>query len=116
LRTAQEKIADLHIRMEQRRETKEKRKTAGLGAATCVLALCLAAFVFSRGTSHGGGLAGMYSGATMFFEDAGAFVLVAVAAFMLGVVATLLCLRMKKRSAEEARKNGAPLKSGGGRS
>ena len=91
--TAGERVAALHLRMAALRERRERRKTAALGAGCAGLAACLTALIF--GESHTGGTAGVYTGATMLFEDAGGYVLSAVLAFMLGVIITVLCIRYR---------------------
>ena len=78
-----------------------------------VVALLLFFLKLTNEDTFGGDTAGLYSGATMLFEDAGAFVLVALAAFMLGVVVTLLCLRLKKRSERQAPRTDIHLNTGG---
>ena len=101
--TAEELVAALHGRMETRRRRKERRTTAWLTAGCLGLALCLGTLVFG-GAAHPGGTAGMYSGATMLFEDAGGYVLTALAAFMAGVIITVVLMR---RSAAERKDNGS---------
>ena len=93
--TAGERVTALHLRMAALRERRERRKTAALGAGCAWLAVCLAALIF--GGSHPGGTAGAYTGATMLFENAGGYVLAAVLAFMLGVIITVLCFRIRTK-------------------
>ena len=100
--TAEERVASLHARMEARQRERERRKTSALGAACAVLTVCLLALVFGGTASHRGGAAGMYSGAIMLFENAGAYVLTALIAFAVGSLATLLGLRHRERAARGA--------------
>ena len=93
--TAQERVAALHLRMAALRKRRERRKTVALGAGCAGLTVCLAALIFGR--SHAGGTAGAYTGAAMLFEDAGGYVLSAVLAFMLGVIITVLCFRIRTK-------------------
>ena len=95
MRTRQERIVSLHMRMKALREQQEKRKTAALGLSCAGLAACLLALVFG-GTTAPAGMAGQYSGATMAFENAGPYVLTAVGAFMIGVIITVICIRKKR--------------------
>lgn len=90
MRTDEERVASLHARMAARRRMREKQKTGALGAACAVLTLCLFLVICSGGMLHSGGTAGMYSGALMLFENAGAYILLAVIAFMAGVVVTVV--------------------------
>ena len=99
---SQELVSSLHRKMLRRRRNREKRLTSAIGAVCGLLTLCLAALVFGGGT-HSVGTAGVYSGATMLFEDAGGYVLTALAAFMAGVIVTVILLRRRKQ--EEHRTN-----------
>ena len=94
--TAEERVASLHMRMDALREKRERKKTAALGAGCGLLAACLILLVFDR-DSTGGGTANAYSGAVMLFESAGGYVLLAVAAFISGVVITALCFRYREK-------------------
>lgn len=94
--TAEKRVDALHARMRRLRQRRERRKTAAAGALSGGLALCLGLLVFSQGMNHEAGTAGLYSGATMLFENAGGYVLAAIAAFMAGVVITVLCIRTRK--------------------
>ena len=94
--TAEEKVAALHKRMEALRRRREKRKTQALGISCAGLTFCLLFLVFGEGAAHRGGAAGMYSGATMLFENAGGYVLTALAAFAVGTLVTVLCIRYRR--------------------
>lgn len=94
--TSEERIASLHARMRGIRRRRERQKTVALGMTCCALTVFLAGLIMNDG-AHKGSTAGMYSGATMLFENAGGYVLAAVAAFMAGVVITVLCIRMKNK-------------------
>ncbi len=98
MRTEDELVLSLHARMAARRREKERRRDDALRALCAGLALCLVALVF--GAAHTGGTAGVYTGASMFDESAGGYVMVALIVFILGVGVTLLCLRLKDRSAK----------------
>ena len=100
--TNEERIASLHARMNALEKKREKRGTAALGAVCAALGVCLCMLVFRRGGQ--GSTAGVYSGATMLFEDAGSYVLLAAAAFMAGVIVTAVCIRRRKKG-EEQKKN-----------
>ena len=90
MRTDEERVASLHARMKTRRRMRERRKTGALGAACVVLTLCLFLVIWNGGMLHSGGTAAMYSGALMLFENAGAYILLAIAAFMAGVIVTVV--------------------------
>ena len=93
--TANDRVTALHARMAALREKRERRKTGALGAGCAGLAACLAALIFNE--RRMGGTAGSYAGAAMLFENAGGYVLAAVAAFMTGVVITVLCVRYGRK-------------------
>ena len=95
--TADERVASLHARMASRRRRRERRKTQVLSASCAGLTLCLLFLIFGEGAAHRGGAAGVYSGATMLFENAGGYVVTALAAFAVGTLVTVLCLRSQKR-------------------
>ena len=97
--TAEERVASLHARMDALRERRERKKTAALGAGCGLLAACLILLIGNIGTGASGGTAGLYSGATMLFENAGGYVLLAVAAFMVGVIVTATLMRSRRKEA-----------------
>ena len=103
MRTAEERIEALHSRMENLQQAKERRIDALLGAGCGMLTILLAALIFVNGSSNGA-TAGIYSGATMLLEDAGGYVLAAVAAFMVGVIVTAVILGARKRQKNQAEK------------
>ena len=107
--TADERVAALHLRMAALTEKRERQKTAALGAGCAGLALCLCLLIFGEGSVHGG-TAGTYTGATMLFENAGGHVLVAILAFMAGVIVTALCVRCKGKHEPEEQKKERNLK------
>ncbi len=98
--SSEERIASLHLKMKALCIERDRRAVSRLGAACVALGLCLSVMVFG-GAAHGGGAIALYSGTTMLFENAGAYVLVAVAAFMAGVVMTVLLLRIGKKERKE---------------
>ncbi len=106
--TSEERIASLHTRMDALWERRERRKTAGLGAGCGALAVCLIMMIVSEGRPSSGGTAGLYSGATMLFENAGGYVTAAIAAFMAGVIITVACIRFKTKHESKAEPDGEP--------
>ncbi len=96
--TAEERVERLHARMDAYRRARGKRKNALLGSGCAGLALCLAVLLYGKMT-HCCGTAGQYSGAIVLFENAGGYVITAVAAFMAGVVITVILKKRKERGA-----------------
>ena len=98
--TSEERIASLHMRMDclkKKRDRQERLKTAALGSGCGVLAVCLILLICGAGQGGSGGTAGLYSGATMLFENAGGYVAIAVAAFMAGVIIAVACIRYRQK-------------------
>ena len=98
MRTSEERVTSLHMRMRALKEKQERRKTAALGAGCGVLAVCLMLLIANLGKSDSGGTPSLYSGATMMFENIGGYVLVAVMAFMLGVVIAVALMKKRNRT------------------
>ena len=103
MRTPEERVLAVHARMDALRRARERRKTGILGMGSALLALCLLLVIGAAGAVHPGGTAGLYSGATMLFENAGGYVLVAVLAFMSGVVITAALLRRRFKRQDDKR-------------
>ena len=103
MRTPEERVLAVHARMDALRRARERRKTGILGMGGALLALCLLLVIGAARALHPGGTAGLYSGATMLFENAGSYVLVAVLAFMAGVVITAVLLRRRFRRQDDKR-------------
>ena len=99
MRTAEERVQALHDRMRTRFRNRERRRTTVLGLSCAGLTACLLLVMMDQG-SHGGATAGLYSGATMLFEDAGGYVLTALAAFMIGVIITVI-IRNRRRKQKD---------------
>ena len=94
--TNEERIQVLHARVATLQQQRERQKTGAIGATSVVLTVCLLFMVFNGGI-HPGGTVGLYSGATMLFEGAGPYVLLAVVAFMAGVIVTVALIRSRKK-------------------
>lgn len=99
--TTEERVLALHARMDALRCVRERRKTGTIGAASLVLTICLILLIFSGGGLHPGGAVGLYSGATMLFEGAGAYILIAIIAFMTGVIVTIVLIRQQRKKTDQ---------------
>ena len=93
---AEERISSLHERMKVRRQEKKRRITVISGAVSFALAFCILAPVMGRDSARSGGIAGLYSGATMIFDDVGGYVLVAILSFAAAVILTAVCIRRQR--------------------
>lgn len=100
--TNEERIQALHTRMDTLRRLRDRQGTGAICAANVVLTICLILLVFSGGGLHPGGTVGIYSGATMLFEGTGAYVLIAIIAFMVGVIVTVALMRYRKKEADQS--------------
>ena len=101
--TSEERTAALHAKMKARR-VRERRITNAIGGVCAVLTAVLFLFAANGGVPHNGGVAGTFSGSTMLYENAGGYVLLAIAAFMAGVIVTVGIQHFRKK--EENTENG----------
>ena len=103
--TSEERVESLHVRMAALRRVRERRKIRFLGASGAALALCLVLLIFGEGAVHTCGTAGLYSGSMMLFEGVGAYVLVAIIAFMMGVIVTVVLKGYRKKGTGQTSKD-----------
>ncbi len=61
-----------------------------MGAGSAILTAVIILLIGSTGFIHTGATAGLYSGATLLFGNAGGYVLTAIVAFMVGVIITVI--------------------------
>ena len=94
--TGKERVSSLHERMDRRRRTKERRKTAAIGCAAAILATGLLVLIFG-GPARIGGASGEYSGSMMLFDHVGGYVLVGIISFTAAVIITVISMRWKKK-------------------
>ncbi len=100
MRTAQERVCALHLRAQELQRRREKSVLTELGTACAMLFVCTAWLIFGMGSAHMGVLPGQYTGATMIFESAGGYVLVAVIAFTAGASIAAVLLRRRAKQNE----------------
>ena len=112
MRTCEERVEELHRRMQVRRREQARRRfrllCAGAGAAALaaviLLALGISLVPLQPQVGNPGGAA-----ASIFAEQGAlGYVVTALTAFLLGVLLTLFCLRMKKGMDEEDRDDRKP--------
>ena len=99
--TKEERIYKLHKKMAERKRKKEDFRTAVYGVCSLFLFAGLLILTGSTGLTHQGTTAGLYSGATLLFQNTGGYVLTALIAFMAGVVVTIMLKIMKENNAGE---------------
>ncbi len=95
--TKEERILELHRRVEQRRRKKEAGKTAVLGVMGGLLMVFQLIILVSEAGMHAG-TAASYAGTMMLFDNVGGYVLTAVVAFMAGA---LITAAIKNRQPDE---------------
>ena len=105
MRTSEERVRELHSRMDKRAEMKDRRsfmvKTAVI-FAVCFALMIGMALVIARLPIQSPGASPESATASIFAEhEALGYVVIAVLAFCLGALATILCFRMKKHMEEK---------------
>ena len=103
MRTPEERTRAVYARAEELTRARERRKTGFLGAGGVLLALCLVLVISAAGMPHLGGTATMYGGATLLYENAGGYVLVAVLAFMAGAIITAILMKKHFKNQNDKR-------------
>ena len=97
------RLDEIFRRAEVVRRKQEENWTRLLGSATAALALALVALIggFAR---RGAEVRGTALGAFLLGPEAGGYVLVALLAFMLGIVAALLAQKHRRMKQREGKK------------
>ncbi len=105
MRTSDERIQELHRRMNTMKKTRSQRKYRFVCAAACTACLAIAvamAFIIARlpiqtpGESEGGAAASILVDHAVL-----GYVAIALLAFCLGVLVTVFCFRIKKHMKEK---------------
>ena len=106
--TTEEALAEIMRRSDQiiiRRDRRACRRLSGAaGALLTALVLVIALLPETAATAYNGSVYGSF----LLSAEAGGYVLAAVIAFALGVAVTLLCLKRKKLSSEDKKKEEIP--------
>ena len=97
-----ERIAQVKERAMRIRRKKGKRAIRGLSTLCLALCCCLVGVLgeVSGGFRSAAEVQGM-TGATLLSESAGGYVLVAVISFLVAVVFTLLCVKLRERNVKK---------------
>ena len=107
MRTPEERVEELHRRMDALKRAKARRKYMAACATACaaclVLAVALALAVSQLPVKNTGAVNGGVTASAFADHAAPSYVLVAVVALCLGVLATAFCFRLKRRMDEEKR-------------
>ena len=83
----------------QIRKNTRRRQKRGIGrlSAVCMLLFAVLLQTADRVIGQGQTDAGGGFGAMLLREDAGAYIVVGIAAFVVGVTLTVICIRLKKK-------------------
>ena len=101
--TNEERIQALHARTAVLQRKRERHKTGAIGAFCLAQTVCLISMIFRSGGVHSCGVPDLYSGSILLFDGAGPYVLIAISAFMAGVIVAVVLIRNgKKKSGEIA--------------
>ena len=105
MRTSEELVEGLHQHMKDRRQRRERRRYRAIcsAAAAACLVLTLLIAVLVSGNPAGGfeTIPGSVSASIFAGSEALGYVVVCLAAFCLGVLLTVFCVRLKKHMEEE---------------
>ncbi len=100
LRTKEKRQLLLHRRAKKLQKSMLRRQLAVISAVTAALSICLCMLILSAGMQSPVGTGNSYTGASLLLDDTGGYVLVAVIAFMAGVIITTVIqyYRRKKQN------------------
>ena len=105
MRTYDMRVEELHLRMKTRKQTmlrRRYRRAYMLSAAACLTVVMLFALGVSRMSVHSPGTMNGGAAASVFADHAAlGYAVVALLAFFLGALLTVLCHRLKRRMQEE---------------
>ena len=104
MRTSEERVTELHRRMAAMEEEKRRRADRLQGAVICVsgLAAAILLALLIAQVPTGSSPTGIGSATASVFASHGAlkYIVVALLAFCLGTLVTVLCFRLKRRREE----------------
>ena len=95
----------IRSRVRRYRARSEALGRSGLAACSLLLLCCIALLLNGEQSPGVAAVADGY-GAVLLQDGAGAYVVIGLLAFALGVLVTVLCVRMKNGAAERMRKEG----------
>ena len=105
MRTSEERVQELHARMNTLTETKNRRRfilTSAAAFAVCIALTVAMALMISKLPVRIPGESGESAAASIFAEhEALGYVVIALLAFCLGSLVTIFCFRIKKHLEEK---------------
>lgn len=93
----QSRVREVHRRVRSKKRRRENRALSGLTIMSLFLLAGIGALLHSVQAPGLSTVAGSY-GAVLLRDGAGAYILVAIAAFAVGVALTVLCIRCRKKT------------------
>ena len=96
MRTADERITQLHKRASVLKRQRDKRRLASLGAISAFLAVLLMAAVLKTGGMSGSTIGNQLTGSSFLNDSMGGYVLTAVLAFFAGVIIATVIFRYRR--------------------
>ena len=109
MRTSEERVEELHHRMNTIKQTRAHRRymmTCAAAAFVCLVIVISVALIVSRlPVQSETALAGSMSASIFAGHEALGYVIVAIVSLCLGVLVTVLCFRLKRRMDSEEKQN-----------
>ena len=96
MRTAEERIEQLHRRANVLQKQRNRRQIAGFGGASAFFAVLLTAAMVQTGTLANTITGNDFTGSSLLGESTGGYVLAAVIAFFVGVILTAAIFRRRR--------------------
>lgn len=101
-----DRLERLHARAAELKREQDKRRLRILGSMSTAMMVCLVVAIHKVQAWHHGLLAGQNTGSSLLDDSVGGYVLIAVIAFIIGVIITSVIIRHRYRGqkVEEERK------------
>lgn len=97
MRTQDERILKLHNRAKELKKQKEMRGLAISGSVSVFFAVLLVAVMLRTDSIYQSIAGSGFTGSSLLSENAGGYVLAAVAAFFIGVIITAIIYKCRKK-------------------
>ena len=112
MRTSEERVSELHRRMDEMKQTRRsvtRIKIAAAGAAGLVAVVLLALFVAQVPVQYGGKLTAGAAASIIAERAVLGYMVIAVTAFCLGVLVTVFCFRLRREMEKEGQNHDRKL-------
>ena len=97
MKTAEQRIAAMHRRKEELIRRRERDILYLTAVCSCILLAVLIPVVNGISGPSAEGPGDVFTGASLLDESAGGYILIALAAFMAGVVITVICIKTREK-------------------